>query len=70
MQVPGTFEHPRDASSCQNHVKHTFQVAKWDLVVSGINRGDNLGLRVIYSGTVGAAREAACKAGPSRLLPN
>jgi hypothetical protein len=29
--------------------------------VSGINRGDNCGLHVIYSGTVGAAREAACK---------
>ena len=38
------------------------QVSQWDLVVSGINRGDNLGLHVIYSGTVGAAREAACKA--------
>lgn len=37
------------------------QVSKFDLVVSGINRGDNLGLHVIYSGTVGAAREAACK---------
>lgn len=37
------------------------QVSQWDLVVSGINRGDNLGLHVIYSGTVGAAREAACK---------
>mmetsp|Transcript_17148 Transcript_17148/g.47865 ORF Transcript_17148/g.47865 Transcript_17148/m.47865 type:complete len:313 (-) Transcript_17148:317-1255(-) len=33
----------------------------FDLVVSGINRGDNAGLHVIYSGTVGAAREAACK---------
>jgi hypothetical protein len=33
----------------------------FQLVVSGINRGDNCGLHVIYSGTVGAAREAACK---------
>lgn len=32
-----------------------------DMVVSGINRGDNAGLHVIYSGTVGAAREGACK---------
>lgn len=32
-----------------------------DLVVSGINRGDNAGLHVIYSGTVGAACEGACK---------
>lgn len=31
----------------------------FDLVVSGINRGDNCGLHVIYSGTVAAAREAA-----------
>lgn len=37
----------------------------FDLVVSGINRGDNCGLHVIYSGTVGAAREAACKDIPS-----
>ena len=38
---------------------------KFDLVVSGINRGDNCGLHVIYSGTVGAAREAACKDVPA-----
>ena len=31
-------------------------------MVSGINRGDNMGLHVIYSGTVGAAEEAAIKA--------
>jgi 5'-nucleotidase len=37
----------------------------FDLVVSGINRGDNGGLHVIYSGTVGAAREAACKGLPA-----
>ncbi len=30
-----------------------------DLVVSGINRGENCGLHIVYSGTVGAAREAA-----------
>jgi 5'-nucleotidase len=30
-----------------------------DLVVSGINRGDNAGLTIYISGTVGAAREAA-----------
>ncbi|MHA2362880.1 MAG: 5'/3'-nucleotidase SurE [Candidatus Hodarchaeales archaeon] len=32
---------------------------KPDLVVSGINYGENLGLNVFYSGTVGAAWEAA-----------
>lgn len=30
-----------------------------DLVVSGINRGENLGITVYLSGTLGAAREAA-----------
>ena len=30
-----------------------------DVVISGINRGDNLGITVYHSGTVGAAREAA-----------
>ncbi len=30
-----------------------------DVVVSGINRGENLGIVVNYSGTLGAAREAA-----------
>lgn len=45
-----------------------FEGAKFDLVVSGINRGDNCGLHVIYSGTVGAAREAACKGIPAVAL--
>jgi 5'-nucleotidase len=31
---------------------------KPDLVISGINRGENVGIAVYYSGTVGAAREA------------
>jgi 5'-nucleotidase len=33
--------------------------SKPDLVVSGINRGENVGLVTFYSATVGAAREAA-----------
>ena len=36
-----------------------------DLLVSGINRGANLGDDVFYSGTVGAAREAALNGLPS-----
>lgn len=32
---------------------------KPDVVISGINRGENLGIVVYYSGTLGAAREAA-----------
>jgi 5'-nucleotidase len=38
---------------------HTLLSEKPDLVISGINRGANLGENVYYSGTVGAAREAA-----------
>ena len=38
---------------------------KPDLVISGINRGENLGLVVYYSGTVGAAREAAMSGLPA-----
>eukprot|EP00775_Hariotina_reticulata_P009562 gene9561-9725_t len=33
-----------------------------------MGRGDNCGLHVIYSGTVGAAREAACKGIPAMAL--
>ena len=36
-----------------------------DLVISGINRGGNLGENVFYSGTVGAAMEAAINHGPA-----
>ena len=38
------------------------------LVVSGINRGDNCGLHVPYSGTLGAAREAAVAGLPALAL--
>ena len=32
----------------------------FDLIISGINRGLNLGIDMLYSGTVGAVFEAAC----------
>ncbi len=38
---------------------HTLLPQRPDLVVSGINRGANLGENIYYSGTVGAAMEAA-----------
>ncbi|HXZ13446.1 MAG TPA: 5'/3'-nucleotidase SurE [Candidatus Sulfotelmatobacter sp.] len=38
---------------------HTLLGEKPDLVISGINRGGNMGENVYYSGTVGAAMEAA-----------
>lgn len=36
------------------------QKKHYDLVFSGINRGYNMGTDILYSGTVGAATEAAC----------
>ncbi|MBW2455479.1 MAG: 5'/3'-nucleotidase SurE [Deltaproteobacteria bacterium] len=42
---------------------------RWpDMVVSGMNRGPNLGLDVIYSGTVAAAREGALRGIPAVAL--
>jgi 5'-nucleotidase len=35
--------------------------AEFDIVLSGVNRGDNAGKHVMYSGTVAGAREAAMK---------
>ena len=40
----------------------------YDLVISGINRGLNVGLDMIYSGTVGAIFEAACFGVPAIAL--
>jgi 5'-nucleotidase len=44
---------------------HTLLKEKPDLVVSGINRGGNLGENIYYSGTVGAAMEAAINRVPA-----
>jgi 5'-nucleotidase len=44
---------------------HKLLEEKPDLVVSGINRGGNLGENVYYSGTVGAAMEAAINRVPA-----
>lgn len=41
---------------------------KFDLVISGINRGYNLGVDSLYSGTVAAAREAALHGIPAIAL--
>ena len=38
---------------------HLFQDEKVDLVISGINHGSNAAVNVLYSGTMGAAIEAA-----------
>jgi 5'-nucleotidase len=46
----------------------TLMKQKIDLVVAGINDGANLGLDIIYSSTVAAAREAAIEGIPSVAL--
>ena len=48
--------------------KGNFLPKKPDLVVSGINRGGNLGSDIIYSGTCGAARQAALYGVPGIAL--
>ena len=48
------------------HAMNTVFVDRWpDLVVSGINYGENLGLDITISGTVGAAFQAAAYAIPA-----
>jgi 5'-nucleotidase len=47
---------------------HTLIPEKPDLVVSGINPGANLGENIYYSGTVGAAMEAAINRVPAIAL--
>src|SRR5277367_1677628 len=44
---------------------HTLLPEKPDLVISGINRGANMGENIYYSGTVGAAMEGAINRVPS-----
>ena len=44
---------------------HTILKEPPDLVVSGINRGGNLGQNIYYSGTIGAAMEAAVNGTPA-----
>lgn len=44
------------------------QGARPDLVLSGVNRGNNSGENVLYSGTIGAAMEAALQGVPAIAL--
>lgn len=46
-------------------LKELFKDIKFDLVVSGINRGANLGLDTYYSGTAAAAREGVLRGIPA-----
>jgi 5'-nucleotidase len=55
-------------ADCVKYGLCSFYKNKIDLVVSGINNCPNLGQDVIYSGTVGAAREGALKGIPSLAI--
>jgi 5'-nucleotidase len=46
-------------------VAHLFKATDIDLVLSGINLGENAGMSAVYSGTVAAAREGAMWGIPS-----
>ncbi len=52
-------------ATCVMMALETLMAKKPDVVISGINRGENLGIVVYYSGTVGAAREAAISGVPA-----
>ena len=47
---------------------HTLLKERPDIVVSGINRGANLGENIYYSGTIGAAMEGAINGIPSMAI--
>lgn len=49
-------------------IYEVFQGHKPDLVLSGVNRGNNSGENVLYSGTIGAAMEAALQGIPAIAL--
>jgi 5'-nucleotidase len=46
------------ADSVKFAIRHIYRHIQFDLMVSGVNSGDNAGVAAFYSGTVGAAREA------------
>lgn len=52
-------------ADCVYYGVHAFMEQKPDLVVSGINRGENLTTDCVYSGTVGAAMEGMLMGIPS-----
>lgn len=62
-QVYGCDGYPADCALMG--VAHVMKGNKPDVVVSGINRGANLGQDIYYSGTVAAAREACFRGVPS-----
>ena len=57
-------------ADCVNVGLHYHIFPDFDLVISGINHGPNLGQDIFYSGTVGAARQAAIHSIPSIAISN
>ena len=49
-------------------IYHVMQGSRPDLIISGVNRGNNSGENVLYSGTIGAAMEGALQGIPSIAL--
>ncbi|MEM6787606.1 MAG: 5'/3'-nucleotidase SurE [Myxococcota bacterium] len=65
---PSTFALDGTPADCIYVALHSREklLPRWpDLVVSGMNHGPNLGVDVVYSGTVAAAREAAHRGIPA-----
>ena len=52
-------------ATCVRLALESLLTEKPDIVISGINRGENIGLVTFYSGTVACAREASIKGIPS-----
>ena len=55
-------------ADCVHMAMHYFFDERFDLVVSGINKGANVSTDIIYSGTIAAAREAFIYHVPSMAL--
>lgn len=65
---PGFFAVDGTPTDCVNLAIHGLLGRKPDLVVSGINRGGNMGDDITYSGTVAAAMEATLMGVPALAL--
>ena len=55
-------------SDCVRVALNYYKDIKFDMIISGLNQGENLGYDLIYSGTVAAAREGALYGIPSLAI--
>ena len=65
VMAPASNQSPADCVLTAIHGKF---FERPDILLSGINRGPNLGLDILYSGTCGAARQAVLMGIPSAAL--